>query len=88
MRHDAPFSKSAVGRKSRRFSEGEQSVQIVLVLLATALEFGREANGQVVYKRVELVEDSDDTLLFFEWRDGKSDQFEDIGIELRLPRLD
>lgn len=64
--------------------EREQPVAVVLVLLAAGLQLGGKADREVVYERVERVQDRDDPLLLFEWRQRQPDSLQDVGVELRL----
>ena len=70
---------------SCRLPKGEQPVAVVFILLAARLDLGGQADGDVVHQGIEAVEDSDDAFLFFQWWNLKTDVFQNIGIELRLP---
>ena len=52
--------------RSLLFREGEETIAVVLVLLAASLDLGGEAGGQVFGKGVKLVENFCDAILFFE----------------------
>ena len=62
--------------RSLLFREGEETVAVVLVLLAASLDLRREARGKVVDEGVEVVKNVGDAALLVKLWKWNSDLFD------------
>lgn len=51
------------------FFEGQELVAVVLVLFASGSDFSGQTGANVIDQGIKAIEDIDNALLFFNWRD-------------------